>query len=189
MEENYATPGDSASTDQSAPPPPAWAVPAKRTDDVGNLAWQLVSGGPDGMPDFTAAGRLYDALTGEGDTEGAMRLRASLAGLAADIGRFAAEGPRGLKRWLREVGGRTIPKAMHLLYDFDSCMGVLARAVEVASTPVAPPVAEEASATVVRADIGYTHVGQRVTLSDGRRGVVIQDADSQGVSRVLLDTP
>lgn len=172
---------------KQSPPVPEWAVPAKRSDAVGMLAWQLV-GEPGGMPDFSAAVPLADALRDAGDFESAIRFEKSIAGLVGSM-QSRLNRPSALRNWLSECSERTHETARHLLYDFGSITSVLARAVELAAAPAPAPVEETAvGVSIVRADLGgYRSPGARVQLPDGRRGVVIEETNADGTCRVLLD--
>lgn len=173
--------------DTDRPAPAEWAIPAKRSDNVGLLAWRLVGGGA-AVPDFTAAARLVDALMDAGDHDQANQLRQKLTRLVEDV-RDASHDHRSLNRLVTVCLERTRGMVSHLLYDFESVMGVLARASELASVPDAPLEEQTSEASFVRAAIGYHGRGAHVRLPDGRHGIVVEEAGDDGRCRVLIDGP
>lgn len=169
------------------PAPPAWAVPARRDDDVGRLARRLCA------PDFTAGPPLVEAIRErEGDAaadELARRLVLMLNRFPASVCAELDADPSAdysvlvveLRRSLRRV-------CAAYLYDLTSACGVLARVVALAGRTPQPLETGSASVSVVFCRLSpHTTVGERVTLPDGRRGVVVVPRGDDGRGGVMID--
>lgn len=171
-----------------APPLPEWAVPVKRTDEVGLLAWQ-VAGEPGGMPDFTAVPALIDALHEAGMHQWAARVNEMVVQALRQV-HLMARDPRRVREYLRELGIGTRNKVSPLLYDLNSVCTVLDAGTRFERPPQKVEVVQvlpHGGGTVVRAECGYCHRGERVTLDDGRRGFAVTSTDESGMTQILLE--
>lgn len=162
---------------------PAWMVPARRSDNIGALAWRFI--GADGaLPDFTAAGPLSDALQEE-DPEAAHQFRRRVCAMIEDLHR-AGDRRQAIRNWMKGCQRKTTGSVSYLLYDFNSITGILCEAVTRATAPAAPMTEESTTVKIVSLEIGYRNVGDIVNLPDGRRGTVISETSDEGITRVMI---
>lgn len=186
--QEYGFTGESGEVKSTERPVPEWAKPVKRSDAVGNLMWQLC--GPlGGMPDFTAAIPLMDALREERDLHNLERFQKALIDIVREV-RCRANRPRDLHRFLLETARATRHKMSVLLYDMNSVCGVLDTATKMGASEQlveTVQVLPNAGGTVVRADVGYVGRGSRVGLEDGRRGFALKSTGDDGMTEILLN--
>ncbi len=165
---------------------PAWAIPARRMDDIGRLARRL-SGSRGMPPDFTAAVPLVDAVRAAlGDTQ-ADALVYKISALLLFVSADSVNGEdRNLERLAERFKYKLVQITMPYIYDFVSACGIMALIVQKAAEPPAPVETRTANVELVycRISTGYGP-GDRVRMPDGRRGVVVVRRDKSGMAGVM----
>ncbi len=166
---------------------PAWTIPAPRTDSIGDLARRFC-GTPTAPPDFTAAIPLVDEVRLVYGDVAAGSLMSKVMALTRHIppvnhAELDARQRDRITARLRN-GAREICRPF--LRDFASVCGVLARAVELASEPVAPLETRSAAVEVIFCPVHMNYgPGDTVGLPDGRRGVIVTQRGADGRAGVM----
>lgn len=168
------------------PRAPKWAQPARRADLLGDLAHRLCAS----PPDFTAGPPLVEAVREREGDGAADALASELVAMLQNVPTRAVvdpiSHPQMLARIPSELRGRLRRVCASYLYDLTSACGILARIVEMASEPVAPPETRAAQLDVVmvRVPVGYSR-GDRISMPDGRSGVIVTDRGPDGRAGVM----
>ncbi len=166
---------------------PVWTIPAPRTDAIGDLARRLC-GTRNTAPDFTAAIPLVDEVRLVYGDVVAGSLMSKIMALTRHIPpvNHAELDARQRDRIMARLrnGAREICRPF--LHDFASVCGALARAVELASEPVAPLETRSAAVEVIYCSVHPNYgPGDNVTLPDGRRGVIVTNRGIDGRAGVM----
>lgn len=180
--------GDEAESKEQLPPPPEWTVPARRSDAVGNLAWQ-VSGDGSGAADLTALVPLLGALREDGDRETALRIHKNCSRAVVNIQNQLSINPEmDVARFVLGLCQNLEEASPHLFYDAPSCVSVLIRALE--AEPVKQEVTSEAKladgSEIVSVRVGGSYKGQPIRLKDGREGISMTDAFPGELTRLFI---
>lgn len=170
---------------ETGSPLPAWAQPARRSDNIGNLAWRLRGDGP-AQPDFSAAVPLVDAVADLYGAAHAMDLQQALCRALTAIRPHWFDSARGRVRMAESVRRHVCQACRPYLYDLASAFAVLGRLVATAAEPDAPLETRSASLDVVMARVptGYG-IGDRISLPDGRQGMMVTPRNVAGFAGVL----
>lgn len=146
--------------------------PAPRADHIGDLARRLC-GFTSPAPDFSAAVPLVDAVRDYYNDLVANNLIDRIIQLRRFINADESSERHNLAL-VRNMRNNLRVICRPFLYDFASTVTVLARTVERALKPVAPPVTASAEVAVTFVRVSPSHsVGDRVGMPDGRRGVIV----------------
>lgn len=171
---------------QEAEPLPGWAVPVRRSDAVGLLAWRAV-GGDGADPDPSALPALADALREAGEGESVPRVVSGVRSLVQAVQEALRNGLSPAAQ-VRERMERTRQDLTHLLYDLNSMASVLSRALGEgeAAARVTVETTLPGGEQVVRVRLPrWRSVGERFDLPDGRTGTVVSELGDR-VYRVLV---
>lgn len=172
--------------DDSSPKLPAWARPAHRDDTIGRLAWQVRGRKDTDAPDLTAAPLLVEAVreaSGDQAADALARefmvlLKSFPVQFIAEVEKNSEQDRRPTVRMIRECVGRIVAA---YLFDLTSACGVMARVLELCGKPPTPLEQAKAELDVTFITLpGHYSRGDRVSLPDGRRAVVVTDRRADG---------
>lgn len=159
----------------------------RRADTIGQLAWRLIGDGkPDGI-DPTALGPLTDALADIGHDILAEAVRNTVLKLAREMSRttVAREARHSLERMRRVF----MQAHAGLLFDVSGVGPIVSRVQRLAAELEVPPETGRAELNVlwVNPEGRTVRMGRRISLPDGRDGVVVQMPRADGKVGVVVD--
>ncbi len=159
-------------------------LPAERNDEIGALARQLI-GSDDGVPDFTAAVPLFDALMFEKDFHTAFRLRSELANMVPLLMGSVDQDPRQRVRVVREMRNGLIGCLTGVLFDYGSLAGELAALVERCVKKEEVKSSRTEVETMRVSVPPHARRGMNVPIDDSRMGTVVSDRGPDGKADVV----